>query len=220
MLRGLFSVESGEAILPFVRQFHGVPSTYLWQDDSRNIHEIHQGEGGEQGDALMPTLFCQHNALAAVQQELGTFHDDIYVTCSPSRIVPIFVESYGCTRASKSIWGKPKFGTGEEVSPQDGRSWPQMPKRVIPMQLCGGATAHSLWRIKGCSSLAHLSAVQDSWKGSWGKWHQKQQVLLDRIPHVSNLQCAWLLLLCCASLRPNYFEDVAPLCNSRVRDPP
>ena len=45
MLRGLFSVEGGEAILPFVRQFYGAPSTYLWQDDSRDIHEIHQGEG-------------------------------------------------------------------------------------------------------------------------------------------------------------------------------
>ena len=73
-----------------------VPSTFLWQDDSGDIHEIHQGEGGEQGYAQ--ALFClgQHNALAAVQQELVgnerlfAFHDDIYVTCSPGRVFPIF----------------------------------------------------------------------------------------------------------------------------------
>ena len=61
----VFSVQGGESILPFVRQFYGAPSTYLWQDDAGGVHEIHQGEGGEQGDALMPALFClgQHNAL-------------------------------------------------------------------------------------------------------------------------------------------------------------
>ena len=70
----------------------------------------------------MRALFClgQHNALAVVQQELVgnerlfAFHDNIDVTCSPIRVVPI-VESYGCIRASKSVWGKPKFGTVAEV---------------------------------------------------------------------------------------------------------
>ena len=67
MLRGLLSAEGGEAVLPFVRQFYGAPSMYLWQDDSGVTHEIHQGEGGEQGDALMPALFSlgQHPALVA-----------------------------------------------------------------------------------------------------------------------------------------------------------
>ena len=31
----------------------------------------------------------------------------------------------------------------------------------------------------------------------------EHQILLDRIPHVSDLQCAWLLLLFCAASRPN-----------------
>ena len=98
MLRGLLSVEGGHAALPFVRQFYGAPSTYLWQDDMDVVHEVHQGEGGEQGDALMPALFSlgQHNALVAVQQQLGhdermfAFLDDIYVTSRPDRVVPIF----------------------------------------------------------------------------------------------------------------------------------
>ena len=38
------------------------------------MHSIHQGEGGEQGDALMPLLFS-----------LGfAFLDDIYVLCPPA----------------------------------------------------------------------------------------------------------------------------------------
>ena len=36
------------------------------------VHEIDQGEGGEQGDPLMPLLFSlgQHAALRAVQRQL------------------------------------------------------------------------------------------------------------------------------------------------------
>ena len=108
MMRGLLSVEGGHAALPFVRQFYGAPSTYLWQDDMDVVHEVHEGEGGEQGDALMPALFSlgQHNALVAAQQQLGhdermfAFLDDIYVTSRLDRVVP-----------SRSIWGKPKCGT-------------------------------------------------------------------------------------------------------------
>ena len=43
----------------------------------------------------------------------------------------------------------------------------------------------------------------------------KQQVLLDRIPHVSDLQCAWLLLLFCASPRPNYILRMLHPCATR-----
>ena len=36
---------------------YGRQSRYLWYDDQNACHEILQGEGGEQGDALMPALF-------------------------------------------------------------------------------------------------------------------------------------------------------------------
>ena len=60
-----FSLWSKDQILPFVRQFYGCPSR---EDDLGNVHEVAQGEGGEQGDPLMPALFSlgSHPALAAV----------------------------------------------------------------------------------------------------------------------------------------------------------
>ena len=78
MLEGLRSVSNGVAV-PFV-------------------HDISQGEGGEQGDALMPALFSlgQHNALVAVAAELHpteklfAFLDDIYVVCAPDRVATIY----------------------------------------------------------------------------------------------------------------------------------
>ena len=57
MLQGLLTLEEGDQILPFVRQFYGCPSTHIWEDDMGNIHEVAQEEGGEQGDPLMPALF-------------------------------------------------------------------------------------------------------------------------------------------------------------------
>ena len=46
--------------------------TYLWEDDEGVVHEVLQGEGGEQGDALMPALFSlgQHRSLEALQVRL------------------------------------------------------------------------------------------------------------------------------------------------------
>ena len=59
-------------MLPFVMQFYGCSSSYLWDDDEGITHEIRQGEGGEQGDPMMPMLYSlgQHQALAAVQTRL------------------------------------------------------------------------------------------------------------------------------------------------------
>ena len=69
MLRGLCRVPDGPEAVPFVRMFYGQASVYLWEDDEGTVHDIHEGEGGEQGDALMPLLFSlgQHPALQARQ---------------------------------------------------------------------------------------------------------------------------------------------------------
>ena len=81
-------------MLPFVKLFHGAPSQYWWEDELGNVHEVDQGEGGEEGDAMMPLLFSvgQHEALTQVQNRLRprevlfAFLDDIYVVCRPERV--------------------------------------------------------------------------------------------------------------------------------------
>ena len=82
MMQGLHDVD--HTAVPFVSMFYGTPSRYLWEDDAGTTHTIVQGEGGEQGDAMMPLLFAlgQHPALEAVQRHLADgefiFVDDIY----------------------------------------------------------------------------------------------------------------------------------------------
>ena len=82
-------VARGQA-LPFVQLFHCELSAYLWEDASGTVHTVHQGEGGEQSDPLMPLLFSvgQHAALEAIQRKLPTekllaFLDDIHVVSRP-----------------------------------------------------------------------------------------------------------------------------------------
>ena len=73
MLEGLCQIPGGEQVLPFVRMFHGSPSVYLWEDDSGVVHHIRQGEGGDQGDPLMPLLHSwgHHIALVSIQDAEG-----------------------------------------------------------------------------------------------------------------------------------------------------
>ena len=93
-MKGVRRLVDGEQILLFVRAFYGQPTTYLWEDDVGEVHIIPQGEGGEQGDPLMPLLFClvQHPALAAVSaslregERLFAFLDDLYIVCRPERL--------------------------------------------------------------------------------------------------------------------------------------
>ena len=74
-------------LLPFVREWYGGTSTYLWWDSDGRCHEISQGDGCEQGDALAPSLYslAQHDALAMAQSRLeegeylAAFLDDLYL---------------------------------------------------------------------------------------------------------------------------------------------
>ena len=98
MLAGLEGVTGGASVLPFVHFFYGRPSTYLWEDDCGIVHRIPQGEGGEQGDPLMPLLFAvgQHPALVATQERLGAnewifaYLDDIYILSRPERVGAVY----------------------------------------------------------------------------------------------------------------------------------
>ena len=73
MMTGLRDVAGGGEVLPFVRMFHGAPSEYLWEGDAGDVYKIPQGEGGEQGDKMMPLLYSlgQHRALEAIHREMG-----------------------------------------------------------------------------------------------------------------------------------------------------
>ena len=94
MLEGLLNMEGSDGLLSFARQFYGSPSMFLWEDELGVVNHVQQGEGGEQGDPLMPMLFALgHSALVAISERLqegellAAFHDDLHVKSSPNRAV-------------------------------------------------------------------------------------------------------------------------------------
>ena len=50
-------MDTGDRVLPFVRQFYGQLSLHIWEDEVGDVQDTPQGEGGDQGDPLMPLLF-------------------------------------------------------------------------------------------------------------------------------------------------------------------
>ena len=88
MLGGLKRTPGLTGLLPFVAQLYAEPSTHVFYDAQGAAHEIRQGEGGEQGDPLMPALYAfgQHAALLQAHTALGpeedlyAYLDDVYVT--------------------------------------------------------------------------------------------------------------------------------------------
>ena len=84
-------------MLPFVRLSYAQPSRYAWLDDAGQERFVEQGEGGEQGDPLMPLLFSLgiHGALQRVQaqlhegEHLSAYLDDVNAVAEPHRIRPI-----------------------------------------------------------------------------------------------------------------------------------
>ena len=87
MLQKRTHLPTAHRLLPFVFLSYEQPSIFLWLDDAGIAHDITQTEGGEQGDALMPALFCLglqdalNNARARLRlgEELIAFSDNIYI---------------------------------------------------------------------------------------------------------------------------------------------
>ena len=80
-------------LLPFARQFYGSASSCTWLDDNGGEHDVVQGEGGEQGDPLMPALYslAEHAVLSEAAaglregEAIFAFLDDTYVVSAPER---------------------------------------------------------------------------------------------------------------------------------------
>ena len=126
MLSKLASMPRASAMMPFVLMSYGQPSTYLWADDAGTVHEIRQGEGGEQGDALMPALYAlgQHAALQSAAAQLGpdetllAYLDDVYVLCRPERACEAFRVVSAALRDHAGVEAN-KCGTAEGWNRQE-----------------------------------------------------------------------------------------------------
>ena len=221
MLEGLRAMEGGDSVLPFVSQFYSSASTYNWVDDVGVVHDVVQGEGGEQGDPLMPALFAlgQHRALVAVRERLLpdehllAFHDDVYIVCRPDRVVPI----HALLRAQLWHHARIQIHQGKTQVWNRGGVEPANIQFLQQDALIADPDA-VVWRgdevlptidqgvvILG-TPLGHFDFVQRHLQSKV----ESHRVLLERIPAVPDSQAAWLILLFYASARANFLLRALP----------
>ena len=134
MLRKLHEVGNLRGLLPFVRCVYSQPSTYHWQDEDGTRRVIRQSEGGEQGDPLMPLLFCLavHDALAEVKEQFWMVRSfsRSSTTCTRCALQNGCGRSMICSRRSCSRWqasghtlGRRARGTKSAKFPIEWRNW-------------------------------------------------------------------------------------------------
>ena len=201
MLEALTRVPGGLKVLPFVRLFHGQPSQFMWEDDEGVVHRIRQGEGGEQGDSLMPLLFSlgQHAALDAVKARM--VEGEVLLARVGDVYLALQEELYRHARirihASKTqVWN----AAGEQREACDilERIAQAEDPRARVWKGSNIPTAEQGVRVLG-TPLGHVDYVQTqlTWKLA------EHDVLLQRIPLVTDVLSAWSLLLHCAGGRAN-----------------
>ena len=211
----------GDKLIPFVRQFYSSPSTYLWEDEVGETRRIQQGEGGEQGDPLMPLLFSvgQHRALVEVQASLRAgerifaFLDDIYVVCSPERVGDVYklVEHALRTKTGISIHlGKTKLWNAEGRKPGVADALTRAAQKEKPEAMVWRGD-QSLPTVKqGLTVLGVPVGHPDYIASELAQKTDEQSLLFERIPHVGDVQAAWLLLSFCAATRANFWLRTVP----------
>ena len=192
--------------MPFVRQLYGRPSTHLWEDEMVEVHEIAESEGGEQGDPLMPLLFSlgQHAALAAANarlqdgERLFAYLDDIYVICSPRRVLEVHrvlqEELWAHARiriqnGKTQLWnrggsepaGVAEFTFAARLVEPDAVVWksdPELPLSQSGLRVLGAPIGHPLYNV---DQLASKSV--------------ERELLFQRIPAVEDLQAVVVVVV-------------------------
>ena len=191
-MEGLMQVDVGSGTLSFVRMFYGAPSEYLWEDDFGQVHTIAQGEGGEQGDAILFAL-GQH----------GSKFMFAYSRRPPRSIVAHarIAIHVGKTKVWNASGTRPEICTLlERMARETDRTARVWRGSEVPEDEQG-------MKVLGHPQYLRIFLSQRS---------EKHEVLLRRIPQLDDVQSAWLLLAHCAAARANYSlrceepQDVEP----------
>lgn len=211
MLQKLRSLPNASAALPFVRLFYGRPSEYTWYDDEGCAHTILQGEGGEQGDPLMPALYSlgQHDALRHASAELHAdgylfaFLDDVFLVTSRERAAEATTL---VTQKTEDMAGvQTHLGKLEAWSAAGGPAPPGL-TALSPSTWKGNLPEHLNGLVVLGAPLGHPAFV----KSFTEERVSEEQRLLEALPDMPDLQVAWVLLLHCASPRANHLARLLP----------
>ena len=203
--------EVAPELLLFVRFFYGSPCTYCWWDAAGRCRDVCQGEGCEQGDALAPALYAlrRHDALRQAcdalhpDDTLVAFLDELYVITSPSRARAALDETVRAVADRCGIASN--LSKTRVIAATAGPAPPGIAELGDDVWRGDKPDAQRGVVVLG-SPVGHPAFVQ-----GWAEERLRtEQLLLDQLPTLLDLQCAWLLLLLCASPRANHAIRTMP----------
>ena len=199
-------------IIPFVRQWYADASRFIWRGDEGVAHEILQGDGGEQGDALMPALFCLGllPALREIQEGLPegayvfAYLDDIYVVCERDDVHLIFhrireILTRAChidiNMGKLKAWSKAETDSPPGLDTISPNAWKaDAPDHQRGIEILGTPIGSRAF-VEACATEAIQEKAQ----------------LLNFLPKLPSRQASWLLLYFCAVPRINHLlRTVSP----------
>ena len=208
----LHEVEGLRPLLLLVDMLYGSQSRFLWTDDAGVVHNILQGEGGEQGCPLMPALFALaiHNSLYKADMELAageyimSFLDDLYVVTSRARAVEAF----------ETVAKEVEEGTGIQSHMGKLQMWCRSGGPAPPEVEALNTPGHIVWKadledhLNGIvilgTPLGHPAFIQNQVEIRI----LQEQLLLDELCGLEDIQCAWTLLTWSAIPRSNDFSRI------------
>ena len=187
-------------MLPYLRSQYAGDSAYVWVDGTGTSHLVRQGEGGEQGDPLMPALFSVglHTALQHIHSHLHpgemvfAYLDDVYVLCEPNRVRDVFClvrTSLAELVGIQVHFGKTRCWNAAGAEPPEVQALGEHAR-------VGGDDAPS--DSRGIKVLG-TPVGHDTFVTAFGRDRTaKEHEFLDKLTRLPDLQSAWLLLLYCA----------------------
>ena len=231
MLEALVALPKARSLLPFVAMFYGHTSEYYWTHETGEVWSVEQGDGGEQGDPLMPALFAlgQHPALASADEKLQeicfvhrteeeyfkpllfAFLDDLYVVTTREMARRAFDVVTGEVERIAGI--RTNLGKLQLYSQAGGPCPPGfddfLAERAVdakPIWTCDAPQIEH----RGIVVLGSPLGTVEFCKAHAEARMAVEQVLLDWIPKVPTLQIGWLLLYFCAATRANHLIRLLP----------
>ena len=232
MLEGLAALPNASSLLPFVAMFYGHTSEYYWTNDEYEVWSIEQGDGGEQGDPLMPALFAlgQHSALVSADNKLQAltfesanlieeeyfkpllfaFLDDLYVVTVREMARQAFDVVTGEVERIAGI--RTNLGKLQLYSKEGGACPPGFDELQAVR-----AVDSPIWTLdapqiekRGITVLGSPLGSEEYCKAHAEKRMQIEQEFLNWIPKLPTVQIAWLLLYFCAAQRANHLIRLLP----------
>ena len=209
MFEGFLTVEGSDSSMPFVLQFYGSASSYLWK-----MKEESCTRSCKQMEEDKVTLLCrlssllvsiQHSRPCRPSCKMENVFSLSWMTCTSCAHLHGSTRFMGsCSMSSSPIrpfeftTGRLKCGTGEVWLHWALRCCRQWPESTTQMRLCGEAIPLCAGRIKACGFWAHHWDTQTLFVPSCLRClrHMTSCTIQD-------LQCAWLLLLYCCGARAN-----------------